>query len=172
MPQEIKGLYACGEVAATGVHGANRLASNSLLESVVFAIRAVDNISESGLLKEKIATSKSSKKEKVSFTKSAYWRKRKKILQDMMWTHCGIVRTVAGLNQGLKVVEELEKDVNTAIKNKETENLYFIEFLNALQVSKMILIAALHRKESRGLHYILDYPNLDPKTKHHTIYLK
>ena len=168
---EIKGLYACGEVAATGVHGANRLASNSLLESVVFAIRAVDNISESGLLKEKITESKSSKKEKVTFTKAAFWRKRKKILQDMMWTHCGIVRTVAGLNQGLKVIEELQKDVDEAIKNKETENFYFIEFLNALQVSKMILTAALHRKESRGLHYILDYPNLDPKTKHHTIYL-
>ena len=90
----------------------------------------------------------------------------------MMWTHCGIVRTVAGLNQGIKVIEELQKDVDEAIKNKETENFYFIEFLNALQVSKMILTAALHRKESRGLHYILDYPNLDPKTKHHTIYLK
>ncbi|WP_405343295.1 L-aspartate oxidase [Fibrobacter sp.] len=168
---EIKGLYACGEVAATGVHGANRLASNSLLESVVYAIRAVDNICESGLTKEKITVSKSSKTEKVSFAKAAYWRKRKKILQDMMWTHCGIVRTVAGLNQGLKVIEDLEKDIDAAIKNKETENLHYLEFLNALQVSKMILIAALHRKESRGLHYILDYPNLDPKTKHHTIYL-
>ena len=168
---EINGLYACGEVAATGVHGANRLASNSLLESVVFALRAVDDIDASGILKNKITASKSKKKEYVSFTKEAYWKKRKRILQDMMWTHCGIVRTTAGLNQGLKVIEGLEADVAAAIKNKETENIHFIEFLNALQVSKMILIAALHRKESRGLHYILDYPNLDPKTKHHTIYL-
>ncbi len=168
---EIKGLYACGEVAATGVHGANRLASNSLLESVVYALRAVDDIAKNGLLKEKISVSKPTKKEVVSFTKAAYWRKRKKILQDMMWSNCAIVRTVAGLNQGLKVVEGLEADVATAIKNKETENFHFLEFLNALQVSKMILIAALRRKESRGLHYILDYPNLDPKTKHHTIYL-
>ena len=171
MITEINGLYACGEVAATGVHGANRLASNSLLESVVFALRAVDDIDASGILKNKITASKSKKKEYVSFTKEAYWKKRKRILQDMMWTHCGIVRTTAGLNQGLKVIEGLEADVAAAIKNKETENIHFIEFLNALQVSKMILIAALHRKESRGLHYILDYPNLDPKTKHHTIYL-
>lgn len=168
---EIKGLYACGEVAATGVHGANRLASNSLLESVVYAVRAIDNIVESGLLNEKISTPRSNKKEKVSYTKSAFWRKRKKILQDMMWTHCGIVRTVAGLNQGLKVIEGLEKEVDAAIRNKETENFYFLEFLNALQVSKMILIAALRRKESRGLHYILDYPNPNPKTKHQSIYL-
>ena len=169
---EIKGLYACGEVAATGVHGANRLASNSLLESVVYAVRAVDNIQESGITKERIVEPKTTNTGKVSFSKSAYWRKRRKILQDMMWTHCGIVRTVAGLNQGLKVIEDLQKDVDAAIKNKETENFYYLEFLNALQVSKMILTAALHRKESRGLHYILDYPTLDPKTKHHTIYLK
>ncbi|MCF0222870.1 MAG: L-aspartate oxidase [Fibrobacter sp.] len=168
---EINGLYACGEVAATGVHGANRLASNSLLESVVFAIRAIDNIESSGLLKQSIRTTKSNKKEVVSFTKSAYWHKRKKILQDTMWSNCGIVRTVAGLNQGLKIIESLEKDVAQARANKETENFYFIEFLNALQVSKMILIAALRRKESRGLHYILDYPNADAKTKHQSIYL-
>jgi len=169
---EIKGLYACGEVAATGVHGANRLASNSLLESVVFALRAVEDITTSGILKTKLNAKKPSKKERVSFTKAAYWKKRKKALQDMMWTYCGIVRTTAGLNQGLKVIEGFESDVATAIKNKETENLHFIEFQNALQVSKMILLAALRRKESRGLHYILDYPNLDPKTKHHTIYLE
>ncbi len=138
---------------------------------MVYALRAVDDIAKNGLLKEKISVSKPTKKEVVSFTKAAYWRKRKKILQDMMWSNCAIVRTVAGLNQGLKVVEGLEADVATAIKNKETENFHFLEFLNALQVSKMILIAALRRKESRGLHYILDYPNLDPKTKHHTIYL-
>ena len=89
-----------------------------------------------------------------------------------MWAYCGIVRTTAGLNQGLKEIATLEADVDAAIKNKETENIHFLEFLNALQVSKMILTAALHRKESRGLHYILDYPNLDPKTKHHTIYLE
>ena len=88
-----------------------------------------------------------------------------------MWANCGIVRTVAGLNQGLKVIEDLEGDIATAIKNGETENFYYLEFLNALQVSKMILLAALRRKESRGLHYILDYPNLDPKTKHQSIYL-
>ena len=134
------------------------------------AIRAVDDIEKSGITKDKFTAPKS-KKETVSFAKAAYWKKRKKMLQDMMWTHCGIVRTVAGLNQGLKVIEELQKDVDTAIKNKETENLHFLEFLNALQVSKMILIAALRRKESRGLHYILDYPNQDPKTKHQSIYL-
>jgi L-aspartate oxidase len=168
---EIKGLYACGEVAATGVHGANRLASNSLLESVVFALRAVDDIQKSGLLKSKLAVPPKGKKQFISFAKASYWKKRRKILQDMMWTHCGIVRTVAGLNQGLKVIEELEADLQAAIKNKETENIHFLEFQNALQVSKMILIAALRRHESRGLHYILDYPNPSPKTKHQSIYL-
>ncbi|MCQ2106338.1 MAG: L-aspartate oxidase [Fibrobacter sp.] len=168
---EIKGLYACGEVAATGVHGANRLASNSLLESVVYALRAVDNIVESNLLKAKINVPRNKKTEKISFTRSAYWRKRRKILQDTMWAHCGIVRTVAGLNQGLKIVMELEAEMQNTIKNKENENFYFLEFQNALQVSKMILIAALRRKESVGLHYILDYPNPAPKAKHQSIYL-
>ena len=168
---EIKGLYACGEVAATGVHGANRLASNSLLESVVFALRAVDDIQKSGLLKSKLTVPPKGKKQFISFAKAPFWKKRRKILQDMMWTHCGIVRTVAGLNQGLKVIEGLEADLQAAIKNKETENIHFLEFQNALQVSKMILIAALRRHESRGLHYILDYPNPSPKTKHQSIYL-
>ena len=113
---EIKGLYACGEVAATGVHGANRLASNSLLESVVFAIRAVDDIDKNGLTKDKLNVPKP-KKESVSFAKAAYWRKRKKQLQDMMWTHCGIVRTVAGLNQGLKVIGELPRDFNKNVSS-------------------------------------------------------
>ncbi|MCF0216580.1 MAG: L-aspartate oxidase [Fibrobacteraceae bacterium] len=168
---DIAGLYACGEVAATGVHGANRLASNSLLESVVFAIRAVDNISESNLTKQKITVPRSGKKVVYSSSKAPFWKKRKKILQDLMWTNCGIVRTVAGLNQGLKVIANLEEEIGKTTKAKDTENIHYLEFLNALQISKMILIAALRRKESRGLHYILDFPNPSPKSHHQSIFI-
>src|SRR5574344_1156252 len=167
---EIKGLYASGEVAATGVHGANRLASNSLLESVVFALRAVDSIEKSQILKTTVKPPKISL-EKISLIGGNIWKQRRLVLQKTMWNYCGIIRTIEGLNQGLNIIYEFEKEIKKTLSSKGPKNIDFISFRNAVQNSKLILKSALCRKESRGLHYILDYPNLDPKTKHHRIYI-
>ena len=167
---EIRGLYACGEVAATGVHGANRLASNSLLESVIFALRAIENILKSNLISSDFTPPKI-RLEKIVLTDGNIWKQRRLILQKTMWNYCGIVRTVEGLNQGLNVIYEFEKEINKTLVKKGPKNIDFLAFRNAVQNSKLILKSALCRKESRGLHYILDYPDLDPKTKHHRIYL-
>lgn len=168
---EIASLYACGEVAATGVHGANRLASNSLLESVIFALRAVEDILKSSLLKKEFEAPKV-RLEKISIVGGNIWKQRRLALQKTMWNYCGIVRTIEGLNKGLDIVLDFEKEINKTLAKKGPKNIDFIAFRNAVQNSKLILKSALCRKESRGLHYILDYPDLDPKTKHHRIYLE
>lgn len=168
---EIRGLYACGEVAATGVHGANRLASNSLLESVIFAIRAVDNILKNPILKIPFEIPKVPL-EKISLVEGAIWKQRRLALQKVMWACCGIVRTTEGLNKGLENTLRFEKEVQKVFEQKGAKNIDFLAFRNAVQNSKLILRNALSRKESRGLHYVLDYPNLNPKTKHHRIYLE
>lgn len=167
---EIKNLYACGEVAATGVHGANRLASNSLLESVVFSLRAIENIEKSGCLKITPKNQKT-KQEFVSIKGGTEWKKKRSALQKMMWTHCSIVRTEAGLQKGLDFVQQEEKLMEKAMKKKKDISLALLEFRNAVQTSRLILESALLRKESRGLHYILDYPKQEKNPKHHTIYL-
>ncbi len=170
---EIQGLYACGEVAATGVHGANRLASNSLLESVVFALRAVDDIQKSHLLNEKIKPFPSKKETVLTGSKvGAEWKKKRLALQKIMWQYCGIVRTNQGLQTGLALVLQFEKEVDAAMAEKGIKNIALIEFRNAVQTSRLILESALHRKESRGLHYNLDYPKLLNKPRHFSIYLK
>ena len=88
-----------------------------------------------------------------------------------MWTHCSIVRTESGLQKGLELVRKEEKNMQKAMKNKNEISLALLEFRNAVQTSRLILESALMRKESRGLHYILDYPKQEKNPKHHTIYL-
>ena len=167
---EIPGLYACGEVAATGVHGANRLASNSLLESVVFALRAVENIQKSDILKTSFRPQKI-KLENVIISDGAHWKRRRLALQKIMWEHCGIIRSVQGLTMGLEKIQKFLVEVDAAMKVKGPKNLALLEFRNAVQNSNLVIQSALLRKESRGLQYITDYPKMIKNTKHHSIYL-
>ncbi len=148
----INGLYACGEVSATGVHGANRLASNSLLESVVFALRACKDIEKNCLNPDfKLSTLNS----QLSTTRDV--RKLKKEVQTIMWEHCGIVRSMDGLKIGLEKLKKLEKGAT-------------FEFRNFLESAKLVMESALKRKESRGLQCLTDYPEKNPKyLKHYTI---
>jgi L-aspartate oxidase len=156
----IKGLYACGEVAATGVHGANRLASNSLLESVVFALRACGDIcnrmengewrmenkenSQFSILNSQLNTSISN-------------QKLKKEVQTIMWEHCGIVRSMDGLKIGLE-------------KLKKYDGIADFEFRNFLESAKLVIKSALKRKESRGLQCLTDYPEKNSKLlRHYTL---
>jgi len=150
----IEGLYACGEIAATGVHGANRLASNSLLESVVFALRACEDINKN------MASGKwlvgSGKQVKLN---NSNYQKLKKQVQTIMWEYCGIVRSIKGLQTGLKKLKELENSSYASF-----------EFRNFVQSARLIVESTLKRKESRGLQCLTDYPQKNSRyLKHFTL---
>ena len=155
----IQNLYACGECASTGLHGANRLASNSLLEAMVFAHRCaadsalrIDSISFCAGIPNWNSSGTSEPKEMILITQSL------KELQLLMSDYVGIVRTNVRLARALKRLDLLWE---------ETENLYqattlspqLCELRNMITVGYLIVKCAQLRKESRGLHYNTDYPN-------------
>jgi L-aspartate oxidase len=154
------GLYACGEAAGTGVHGANRLASNSLLEGIVFGSRIVDNA-------EEILYRRDFKADEIfkAFDKNWVFTPRlkkldpvesKNRLQVVMWDNVGIIRNEEGLK---KANREIEKIYNNLTPGDDIVAYY--EVINMLTVAHLIIQAALWRKESRGGHYRSDYPYRD-----------
>ena len=166
----IKGLYAIGEVSSTGLHGGNRLASNSLLECVVCAYEVAQVLKNKELKTPKQIDSdikmiidKYSKDllmEEIDITSL------KRELQDIMWRGAGIVRSEKTLVAALDEIYQLAKKFPRSVKclNKEE-----YEFKNMLLVSELIINAALQRKESRGAHYRLDYLNTDENGVHSVI---
>lgn len=155
----IEGLYACGEVACTGVHGANRLASNSLLESVVYAVRAWNDIKRSGVLND--APIKHVPMDEITINcNSTAGIELKEKLQNVMWKKVGIVRSDEGLKDALNHIKEYKKELSKILSTKES-TFYHWEVRNMLLASELIVRAALKRKESRGLHCSIDYPNKD-----------
>ena len=143
------GLFAAGEVASTGVHGANRLASNSLLECVVYGRRAAASMLES-LSVRRSAIQESD----FALRVPADARDARTQIQQAAWKHAGIVRDGEGLKQGLQIVSEIENQwsvsVNPSIDQMETANLRAI--------AALILSSALLRLESRGAHFRTDFP--------------
>jgi len=160
----IEGLYACGEVACTGVHGANRLASNSLLEAVVFAHRAYLNAVD--FIKNKDVRLPSIPPWSAEGTfNSEEWvliSHDKAEIQSLMWDYVGIVRSDLRLQRAqrriLLIAEEIEEFYK---RTTVTDGL--IELRNLAAVAQLIIKCALHRKESRGLHYTTDYPQRDDR---------
>lgn len=169
----LKGLYACGEVSMTGVHGANRLASNSLLEAVVFAYRAAsdikdflkDNVREFPEIPEWDDLGALTYDEKILISHSI------KEIKQIMWDYVGIVRSNRRLDRASRRIH------NIFI---ETEDLYkrtkifedILELRNIAACAHMIIKSAKMRKESRGLHYTLDYPDKLPEQSVHDTYLQ
>ncbi|MEN6521837.1 MAG: L-aspartate oxidase [Armatimonadota bacterium] len=158
-------LYACGEVACTGVHGANRLASNSLLEAVVFAHRAADDagklLSHAEAAVGPPATEYPEEQHKDEVPKDAIQELTVK-LQTVMWKYVGIVRTDERLNKALTHVRYILYEAGEMYEHcRLTPEL--LELRNLAQAAELIVLSALDRKESRGLNYNLDYPNLDDK---------
>ncbi len=158
----VENLYACGEVSCTGVHGANRLASNSLLEAIVFAKRSADDAAA------KIGSLALGDAAEFDMTGHAD-RVPLNIIEDLestvrtaMWEYVGIVRTDKRLNKALQVVDGVKE---TADRLYETGILTpsLLELRNMAQTAKIIIMSALRRKESRGLHYSPDYPYLSDK---------
>ncbi len=158
---DILGLYAVGEVASTGLHGANRMASNSLLECLVFAERAANDLSKtlSNLPEPELAPEWDESKVSDSDEEvvvSHNWDE----LRHFMWNYVGIVRTNKRLNRAMHRIEILKQEIAEYYGNfRVTSDL--LELRNLVIVAELIIRSALLRKESRGLHYTQDYPETD-----------
>jgi L-aspartate oxidase len=153
---DIPGLFAAGECASTGVHGANRLASNSLLEGTVFGHRVAlacrQELQTSNLKpqnKSQIPTTKSHLKE-------IEIQRFKLVIKTAMWNGVGIIRSRESLAQALQKLQLIEKQLIFTPSSPGE-----LELMNMLLVAKLITKAALDRTESRGAHFRSDYPNTD-----------
>ncbi len=162
---DIEQLYAIGEMAYTGLHGANRLASNSLLECLVSARAAALEISDSldanalyKTLPQWDDSRVTNSDEEVVIQHN--WHE----LRLFMWDFVGIVRTTKRLERALNRVELLQKEIQDYYRHFKVSN-NLLELRNLVQVAELIIRCALERKESRGLHYTLDYPKTKPKGK-------
>jgi L-aspartate oxidase len=154
----VPGLYACGEASCTGLHGANRLASNSLLEGLVFGKRIAESISSSLPKPGKVKQSDlrlTAKRGSGSYAKEA--DKQLKKLKRLMDSHAGIIRHEDGLKEAQLRLEAVYPEALEFIGNNRLQ----AEFYNLILVSKLVVEMALHRKESRGVHLRLDYPEKD-----------
>jgi L-aspartate oxidase len=155
---DVSQLYAIGETAFTGLHGANRMASNSLLECLVYAQSAAADIAE--LLPSTAAGSEPSNWDESQVTDSDEdvvishnWDE----LRRFMWDYVGIVRTDKRLQRALHRVELLQEEIKEYYSNyKVSRDL--LELRNLAVVAQLMIRCAISRRESRGLHYTLDYP--------------
>lgn len=155
---DIPGLYAIGETSYTGLHGANRMASNSLLECFVYGMSASTHITaqhqgsyQAPHVPEWDDSQVTNPDEDVVILQN--WDE----LRQTMWNYVGIVRTTKRLQRALHRIEMLNREITEYYQDYQvSKNL--IELRNLVLVSEMIVRCAMERKESRGLHFTLDYP--------------
>jgi L-aspartate oxidase len=149
----VPGLYAAGEVACTGVHGANRLASNSLLEGVVFGARAGRTMREW----KQAAAQEVSALEPMSVPSVD-----ERTVRDIAWEYCGILRTGDGLTTAIHELSE------TSMVSCATAARPHFELRNLHTLALLIARCALAREESRGGHYRLDFPETRAEFQKHS----
>jgi L-aspartate oxidase len=154
----IQNLYVCGECASTGLHGANRLASNSLLEAMVFAHRCFEGastrfetIKDLPDIPDWNAQGTSEPKEMILITQSL------KELQQVMSDYVGIVRNNVRLQRAMKRIDLLYEETEGLYQNTSVSP-QLLELRNMITVGYLIIKCAAFRKESRGLHFNTDYP--------------
>ncbi|HWO26727.1 MAG TPA: L-aspartate oxidase [Kofleriaceae bacterium] len=165
----IAGLYAIGECAFTGLHGANRLASNSLLEGMVFSRRAAEAVREAPRVRPAqvaawsygVATDSND-----AIVVTLNWDE----IRRFMWSYVGIVRSDKRIERARRRIEILRDEIREYYLDfKVTSDL--VELRNLALVAHLIIESARRRKESRGLHYTLDYPDKLPEARHSEIQL-
>lgn len=154
----IPGLYAAGETACTGVHGANRLASNSLLEGVVYGARAgehmrneIRNKTSSEAVEPSLITGRSTATQIVN------------TVQNVMWRHAGVVRNASGLREAREVLSTIKERMPAPVSRQNCEAI------NLRQAASLIVRSALAREESRGAHYRTDFPEKREDFRKHSV---
>lgn len=167
----IKGLYAIGEVASTGLHGGNRLASNSLLECVVCAYEAADFLKGSVLktpkqIDEDVKKIIDNYSDEDEVLEEIDVIDLKRALQDIMWDYVGILRSEKSLSTAIEKLNELKSRFP---RKDKCLNRAEYEFKNMLTTARLITLSAYNRKESRGAHYRLDYLNTNEECIHSCI---
>ena len=162
---DIAGLYAIGETSYTGLHGANRMASNSLLECFVYGMSAAEHIENQfnpthSTLDVPVWDDSQVMNPDEEVVILQNWDE----LRQTMWNYVGIVRTTKRLERALHRIEMLKKEITEYYHDYHvSKNL--IELRNLVLVSEMIVRCAMQRKESRGLHFTLDYPELSSELR-------
>ena len=168
----IERLYACGEVACTGVHGANRLASNSLLEAIVFARRAAIAIESLVDEVEHVEVVEFPSERHIAPVLPPRIDELTQELRRVMWRYVGIVRTDERLEKALGLVREIKAQAGRIYSDGQLSP-HLLELRNMAVIGELIIVSAQSRKESRGLNYNLDHPEInDALFKHDTVVLK
>ena len=174
----LKGLYACGEVACTGVHGANRLASNSLLECLVYGARAGTNAAMFAAAQvpdhppdlPMLGDTSTPIETDLTAIENA-----KNVIRETLWENVSIERNGEGLSQTLAELQDLTTSLEnlqtTALPLLQTTDVEVIEAVNMLHVALMITRSALVRTESRGAHYRADFPTQNDTDWHRRVLL-
>ncbi|MEO9347042.1 L-aspartate oxidase [Acinetobacter radioresistens] len=162
---DISGLYAIGETSYTGLHGANRMASNSLLECFVYGMSAAQHIQSQFNPEVSLpAVPEWDDSQVTDADEDVVILQNWDELRQTMWNYVGIVRTSKRLKRALHRIEMLKREITEYYEDYQvSKNL--IELRNLVMVSEMIVRCAMERKESRGLHYTLDYPELAPELR-------
>ena len=166
------GLFACGEVACTGLHGANRLASNSLLEALVCAAKMADHLGQMERRDTRAVSIPSweygaAVPSDESIVLEHNWNE----VRTCMWDYVGIVRSDKRLERAARRIRNLREEIRE----------YYLEYLvtpdilelrNIADVGELIIRSAQCRKESRGLHYTIDYPQRNDSSERHDTVIK
>lgn len=163
----LPGLWACGEAACTGVHGANRLASNSLLEGLVFGARVAGDVSELRETARSEPGTSGSLEDLVTAAPERVQRKKAETtpletaIRRLLWERVGLARNATGLQGALERLGRLEVEHPVAERTVEERNL--------MQAARLLATAALAREESRGGHVREDFPTTDPAWRCHLL---
>jgi L-aspartate oxidase len=158
----IQNLYAIGETSCTGLHGANRMASNSLLECIVFAKSSAEDI-KSNFDSEEIKLVNWDDSKVITAGENIVIAHNWDATRRLMWDYVGVVRNDSRLNMAKENIKLIYDEVENFYKNYELTS-DFIELRNLVLVARIIIESALGRKESRGLHFTSDYPELNNKS--------